>query len=571
MCEIKVFISYARIDEEAAEALEDSLNELSIESFRDTGLRYGVNFRRQIEEQIESCTHLVVLVSKQSIQNTWVLHEITSGRRAGMNVLPVLIEDGIQLEPTLDSGLNYPRREKDQLVPDQVASDLIDYGLFADGIVPKKLFDRYPRRLPGEVFAAEILTVPPVLRRFKNGRVSLEIDRTRVKELVVSTPGKKRLCAKHVAGRRQELIQLDEKISSFIREQDDAPPLELPGDLPLRWASGGVLSVVSIADRRWVPLFFRDIEPIGWNVSLGASERWFESDFIPSKEPGWDLESELANPWRFVLREFLEETLVLSEVDTDRGEAARRSFMFSSPIDQRISGAQAHAFAEKHVDIRFSQYRDRNMKVERKGKPIYADIQGRTCMEAKIRGTQRPSKDILFSINPLELGIEIVFVCNYELDETDVMLDGEILLSDKRGEDKRHLWKQLVRMPVALISLEYLYRNFGAPDYSLVYTDDEVQPSVVGTPFASNRDIRVFTWDVEERLNLGASPLCDEEEMKRYARWRDHFAADFQDGLKGNPGKFPSLFTPATAKTLNLYFNMSEDGRRAAARLRTRC
>ena len=80
----------------------------------------------------------------------------------------------------------------------------------------------------------------------------------------------------------------------------------------LRWASGGVVSIVKFRKREWIPFFFRDIPAYGWNISLGASE---------------ERTDDLNDPWSFIIREFLEETHVCRK-NPSGPDTIKRPFSF---------------------------------------------------------------------------------------------------------------------------------------------------------------------------------------------------------------------------------------------------
>ena len=158
------------------------------------------------------------------------------------------------------------------------------------GIAPRELVFGRKEGLPGQVFAAEILTRPIVLRR-SGGILEIHIDRRGVKNAVYTTEGKNRLCRETLQGARLETARrLDEDIHAFMVEAGDGSWLEIPvPEIPLRWASGGVLPVVAWRGDVWSPFFFRDISPVGWNIAAGSSET----------------EAELCRPVAFGLREFV--------------------------------------------------------------------------------------------------------------------------------------------------------------------------------------------------------------------------------------------------------------------------
>jgi hypothetical protein len=342
----------------------------------------------------------------------------------------------------------------------------------------------------------------------------------------------------------------------FIRNAPDGESLPIDTtNLPLRWASGGVLSIVNWRGRKWVPLFFRDIQPYGWNLSLGSTERYFDKGGIEINNDDYSLEAELCWPWKFLIREFLEETVILERYPQLGRECRRRKFVFAQDLQVRVSQEQALKFAEEHIDLRSNQD---GLTIEH-GDTIRPRVISDTIIDLGIEGSETSAEegevhglvDVLVAINPLEIGIEVVKVLEYGLGEENVILDGEVYLINNK--------QQMVRMPVGLVSLEYLYKTFGSKTFQLKYDDSDIQPSVEGSPFEA-RDIHVWEWDIDRRKDEWSKREATSWEMQRYLNWQQNFEGNFLKGLAGNPSIIPRNFTPATAKLMNLFFNCSRTG-----------
>ena len=147
----------------------------------------------------------------------------------------------------------------------------------------------------------------------------------------------------------------------------------------------------------------------------------------------------------------------------------------------------------------------------------------------------------------MELGIEVVKVITYDLDDDNYLLDGEIL---------EFTPKELTRMPVGLISVSYLQSVFGTEKADLTYTLGP-QPSVRVRKPIPQEDIHIFDWDILQRLAIirgDKDPIGTA--LRRYLDWYDKFGPNFLDEQDrpwaGNPSR---LFTPATVKLLNLCFS----------------
>jgi hypothetical protein len=90
------------------------------------------------------------------------------------------------------------------------------------GIAPRETVFGTKGGLPGQVFAAEILTRPVVLRR-NGGEVEVHVDRRGVTDAVYTTEGKNRLCSGTLRDEREEIaVRMDADIHAFMMEADEA-------------------------------------------------------------------------------------------------------------------------------------------------------------------------------------------------------------------------------------------------------------------------------------------------------------------------------------------------------------
>jgi|GEM_PF-2142971 len=411
----------------------------------------------------------------------------------------------------------------------------------ACGVVPRELAFDKTVRLPNQVFASELLVKSISLSRTRHDRILVTLRRDGARHAVTTTGAKRKLCHYVFRSRqdRSDARDLDLRIHNFFRRAADAPPeLEVPMDRwPLRWGSGGVLSVVHWRGTDWIPFFFRDIKPEGWNLSLGASER----------------DDDLSNPWSFQLREFYEETLILERAPL-KNEVfvnARRFYLANARDEEQMS--RAEHFSAMHRSLRDDKD---NLNIRMSAEPIAEDSRhirasfGNTRTELLILHGGKPHlhQDILVCINLLELGIEVVKILEYELDDNDYILDGETYALDHGDE--------LVRMPVAMVRHSALRECFGLDSPDLVY-DSPVQPSVRARLPASA--IHVFPFDVERRRAIAGGAKGTPWEKERYGRWwkrhRSRFIDDDDTRKADDTERYvETVFTPAAAKILTYYF-----------------
>ncbi|MEM7311122.1 MAG: hypothetical protein AAF682_30910 [Planctomycetota bacterium] len=384
--------------------------------------------------------------------------------------------------------------------------------------------------LPGRVFAVELLTSE--LRVAHSGRATaVELDRTEVADAIYRGSARRAL---------RDLCLDTPDVEDWARRVDrrmhavlagnEAANLTLPLDrFPLRWASGGVFAIVSYRGRTWTPFFFRDIWPTGWNISLGASEAT----------------DNLQDPWSFLWREFLEELLVLRAAPRGSGEQRLeyRRPVFARNTELRRPAADAESFSAEHRELR--RVSDGLVLSPAEDRPLTLDVHP-THMSLRVNGPhgQAHYRNVYVAVNPREVGIEVVVPVSYALDDGDCLLDGEVL--GPEGEAP-----ELVRMPVGLLSHDYLRRSFGGGQ-ELVYDDDA---SILGGELRPD-DLVVFDWDVERRLEIAASGSGHPGEVERHRSWREEYAEMFR--LARDEKRFDERlrrFTATSAKVASYYFS----------------
>jgi hypothetical protein len=93
---MKLFLSYANVDQAAAASLRDELEQLGVDTF-DAGrdVLPGDNFFQAVSDALESCDGMVVLLSPAGVRNANVLHEVSfalGSPRYANRVFPVVAQ-----------------------------------------------------------------------------------------------------------------------------------------------------------------------------------------------------------------------------------------------------------------------------------------------------------------------------------------------------------------------------------------------------------------------------------------------------------------------------------------------
>jgi hypothetical protein len=168
-------------------------------------------------------------------------------------------------------------------------------------------------------------------------------------------------------------------------------------------------------------------------------------------------------------------------------------------------------------------------------------------------------RNVLFSINPAELGIEVIRPYRFELREGEWLMDGEILPS----ASSPHPF--LVRRPVILISLEFLKRALSEGKC----IDDSDFLGGKQLPEIPVGDYHVFAeldsrWDrvraIEETPRAGLPRLAIEaleQEKKLITGWLEKYEKEIQEAQAGTqPLRAGPMTTlcPVSYKTLELAF-----------------
>lgn len=321
--------------------------------------------------------------------------------------------------------------------------------------------------------------------------------------------------------------------------------------LPLRWVSGGFLPIIEFRNNYWAMLFFRDIRPIGLNLAVGASET----------------KSEYKNLHKLIGREFSEETVLLMSEPRVGGLVPQQRFTveeFGIETSQPISEYINPEFVEKHNLLRKlhdGMYID-VLKNEdgRPITPIHTPFRVRLRYHSADLKTidERYFKNVLFTINPFEFGVEIIWLCKFEINEGEYILDGEYDLGRN----------YLVRQPVILVSMDFLqqvYNSTGSLGEKINETDSKLLPPIPKEHFV------VFNQDVElrkqrlENLNKLIKSTSNHGsindnliyEKDRLEKWLSDYLDAFTSQTADRKMTFQALRTlcPVTWKSLELIFS----------------
>ncbi len=97
-----VFISYSHKDKAYAHALAKELERRGFTPWIDDRIDYGTRWPAVIQEHLDSCDALVLIVSDASYESEWVQNEVTRAKRKGKPIFPLLLsgEQWLSIETT---------------------------------------------------------------------------------------------------------------------------------------------------------------------------------------------------------------------------------------------------------------------------------------------------------------------------------------------------------------------------------------------------------------------------------------------------------------------------------------
>lgn len=406
------------------------------------------------------------------------------------------------------------------------------------------------KKMPNEVYAIELLEKPVVIER-NDDEFTVIIDRSGTHEIIINNKTKNSRFSSELKENREKLNELDKELFEFFARKTGKETYTLdlsPYGVKFRWASGGGVPIVRQFEpdgtvKKSIALFFRDIAPVGWNIALGGSQRNFDFE----RGTATELEDELENPTKISRREFMEELLILSESLDDIPMECREPINRNYRVFSYSEETNYPKFIKRHIGLRRDPSYDNLILSPSKDRIKLETLD--TNMELIIKNRKGTEGEALYNIlvvpDIVNFGIEIVKLFQFDLKNDDYILDGEIMDGEIKDE--------LVRMPVALIDLDYIKEYFKSFDRLKVkFTNEEKKfPSIIVEESSMKLEdhIKVFQWDVNRRKYIKDNKERGiGSEFVRYKNWFNGYGPNF------DPENFaPSrLFTPATAKTLNL-------------------
>jgi hypothetical protein len=307
-------------------------------------------------------------------------------------------------------------------------------------------------RWPGQSFATAVLFKPVRITRSSGMGYQLHVDLTDEAYGIYKNRGKQfldlllRQMQQEIP--RTEVLDHSKRLHRFLMETTSEPGEDTAGGpcQPLRWSSAGALPLVrwrkpgQSSPDDWFVLFFRGINPVGWNLASGSSES--------------------AREWRHLfevgVRELCEELVVLEGPPVRGGkpvpEVYRRRFQPSQAtraypeLARRLTGRD---FVREHDQLRAGQDQI-TITDDPSRRPLRLfEVETNSAVIVTDDRQSYVTENVIFTINPLEAGAESVFLFRFDLADDDYLLFGEVL------EDLG----ALAREPVMLLRRAFVERQ----------------------------------------------------------------------------------------------------------------
>ncbi|HEV2375827.1 MAG TPA: hypothetical protein VGS19_27130 [Streptosporangiaceae bacterium] len=374
---------------------------------------------------------------------------------------------------------------------------------------------------PGQSFATTILFKPVRVTRSSDGNAQLSIDLTDEAYGIYKNRGKQflnyllRQLQQEVP--RAEMLDRSARLHRFLMETTKEPGEVVAGGphQPLRWSSAGALPLVhwrrpgDTAADDWFALFFRGISPVGWNLASGSSES----------------AQEWRNLFEVGVRELCEELVVLEGPPLHQGrpvpEVYRRRFRPGQALSaypdlvRRLTG---HDFVREHDRLREVQDQI-SISDDPTSRALRLDeIETNSTVKFIDSGHSYTTENVIFSVNPLEAGVESVFVFRFDLADDDYLLFGEVL------EDLG----ALAREPVMLLRRSFVQRELAQHGSLGRLLPDQERKQLRGVPPG---DYHIFDADIVLRERRLTALLEDLDIPHSEVRDAAHAAALRDDAI----------------------------------------
>lgn len=267
-----------------------------------------------------------------------------------------------------------------------------------------------PLRYADQNFLEVLVHDFTICRKPENGGFSLNLEFGPESPAIWHRRGKDEVHEKLITDFSRKSRKYGAELESFFFENKLGRYDFKKKKFPFRYCSGGALPIITIGGKQYYRLHWRDIHPVGWNITNGGS------DSLP----------EMLDPARIIKRELFEELvvfdlksdppcrLVLGETDIGGDAFPSDAWrLWHARIESQRSNINSAAFTNKPLPCGW--------------------LHGPDDLTVTYRGTG-PSDHLphcadgfVLNINAEDFGIEVDRVVRIDLPETAVICDGELI------------------------------------------------------------------------------------------------------------------------------------------------
>ncbi len=195
--------------------------------------------------------------------------------------------------------------------------------------------------------------------------------------------------------------KLQKQLDDFLVEKIGTEPLISDPTFPFRYGSGGALPVLHLKGEEYYCLFYRDVDPIGWNIANG----------------GTDTLTELLDPIETMHRELREELVIVNLKRKWRYVFADN---YGKPLSLPEFAVARQIWKEHFPHHDFPSFEEIELPLKWDNGPDELRIR------TDLAGPQTIS-DCFLNINAEDFGIEVDRIAHLNIAEDTILCDGEII------------------------------------------------------------------------------------------------------------------------------------------------
>jgi hypothetical protein len=404
------FIAYVHENREQAERLCRDLSEYGVECWFDRKeILPGLDWKREIKKAIEKCAFFIACFSKEYLERekNFLNKELT----LAIEVLQELAEDRVWFIPVLlTKGASVPDRGvggMETLRKFQWFDLSEDWGGGIRSIVAviynikpedidKKIAGGALRDGERDIYQLLLEDEDFTLSRSDKGSV-LSVN-FHINTKKITDRDRKAFIKSTIRDFGSRAESLQEELNNFLIKGVGPEPGKK--GFKFRYASGGVLPILNIEGQDYYCLFYRDVDPVGWNIANGSTNTL----------------TELLDPIETANRELCEELLIVNPEKRVRYVFVDDSGKLPDPLEFAVA---RRLWKDLHPKCDFPNFEVAEIHLRWQDGPDELNI-------STDLGVQRTISPCYLNINALDYGIEVDRIARLDVNKDDMLCDGEV-------------------------------------------------------------------------------------------------------------------------------------------------